>query len=168
LQQLPEFEKNLEGNDFLKFCFVRNPYARFLSCYLDKIINPTNFRKIVLKKMGLDENNLDYNISFDEFISVVEQQNPLEMDYHWRPQTLLTCQNKINYDFIGRMETFSEDFDKIGNKLSPQFDKYYTSEVRHRTDANKQQEQYYTNDLYARVYSIYKDDFDQFSYEPII
>lgn len=165
LQQLPDFENFFERDDFYKFCFVRNPYTRLLSCYLDKIKHPTNFKKKVLKSMGQDENKIDKFISFEEFVSVIEQQTLLEMDYHWRPQANLTCQNAIKYDFVGRIESFSDNFWSIGKKLSPEFDKYYVPEVRHQTDATNLLDEYYSDKLYARVYNIYKVDFECFSYQ---
>lgn len=164
LQQIPNFESYFEREDFYTFCFVRNPYARLLSCYLDKINKPTNFKKMVLKSMDLDENDINHPISFEEFVCVVEQQTPLEMDYHWRPQAYLVCLNTINYNLIGRLETFVDDFSKVGGQLSPDFNKYYAPEVRHQTDATKVLKKYYNDDLFARVYEVYKVDFINFSY----
>ena len=165
LQQLPNFESYLERDDFYIFCFVRNPYTRLLSCYLDKINKPTNFKKMVLKSMGLNENDIDHPISFEEFIGVVEQQAPIEMNNHWRPQAHLICLNTIKYNKIGRLESFSDDFSLIGGQLSSDFGKYYAPEIRHQTDANSLLKKYYNDDLYARVYNIYKIDFLSFSYD---
>lgn len=164
LQQLPNFEEYFKREDFMVFCFVRNPYSRLLSCYLDKICNPTNFKKKVLERMGFHDKDIARPISFREFIGVIEQQTPLEMDYHWRHQTFLTCVNQINYDFIGRLETFSEDFNSIGGKLCPDFNKYYSPEIRHQTNAKSLLGEYYTRELYNRVYDIYEEDFKTFSY----
>ena len=165
LQQLPNFESYLKREDFFTFCFVRNPYDRLLSCYLDKICHSTNFKKKVLQSMGVGEANIDHPVSFEEFVTVVENQKPIEMDYHWRPQTYLTCQNTIDYDFTGRLETFADDFQAIGKKLSPKFDEYYVPEFRHQTDAHNLLEKYYNDKLYARVFDIYKIDFETFSYD---
>ena len=165
LQQLPNFESYLGREDFFTFCFVRNPYDRLLSCYLDKIIHPTNFKKKVLVSMGLDEKNIDHPISFEEFVSVVETQTPIEMDYHWRPQAYLTCRHIVNYNHIGKLESFEDDFQRIGMQLSPEFEEFYAPEFRHKTDAHNLLEKYYTNDLYTRVFEIYEVDFMNFSYD---
>ncbi len=167
LHQLPNFENYLTRDDFTIFCFVRNPYNRFLSCYLDKIEKPihvTEFKQKVLKSMGLDEGNIEQHVSFEDFVTVVENQSSLEMDYHWRTQTYLTCHNKINYNFIGKLESFESDFFTVGKRLSVDFEKYYTSVTVHQRHAGKQLEKYYTDDLYSRVYKIYEVDFDSFSY----
>jgi len=164
LQQLPDFEKYFTRDDFYTFCFVREPYRRLLSCYLDKICQPTNFKKMVLKSMGLDGSDVHHNISFSEFISVVESQRPAEMDYHWRPQYYLTCQKNITYDYVGRLENFAADFFEVGKKISPNFNQYYIPEIRHKTNANTLLHQYYNEDLYARTYKIYEIDFMNFGY----
>lgn len=168
LQQIPDFSSYFTRSDFYKFCFVREPYQRLLSCYLDKICRPTNFKKMVLKAMGLDEADINRNISFDEFVEVVENQSPVEMDYHWRPQYYLTCQKNIKYDYIGRLELFSSDFFNIGREISPNFEQYYIPEVRHKTDASTLVSVYYNNELYEKVYEIYEIDFVNFGYEKII
>ena len=166
LSQLPNFEQHLIGSDFFKFCFVRNPYTRLLSCYLDKIVKPKTYKekKGLMKFMGLDNNEIDYPISFNDFISQIEKQSLLDMDYHWRPQTYLTCQSTIKYDFIGKLESFNSDFGVVGKMISSELDSYYSPEVRHQTDANKMLAEYYNDDLYNRVYNIYKLDFENFSY----
>jgi len=164
LQQLPNFESYFKREDFVTFCFVRNPYTRLLSCYLDKIVHPTNFKKKVLLGIGLDEINIDRPITFEEFIKVVETQKPIEMDYHWRAQTYLTCQHIVDYSYVGKLESFSKDFKNIGKFLSPDFEKYYAAEFNHKTNAQNLLDKYYTDDLYARVFEIYKVDFLNFSY----
>jgi len=165
LQQLPNFESYMQREDFFTFCFVRNPYTRLLSCYLDKIIHPTNFKKKVMQSMGLDESNLGHPISFEEFVTLIETQRPIEMDYHWRPQTYLSCKHIVDYNYVGRLETFADDFQSIGKQLSSNFEKYYAPEFRHQTDARNLLAKYYTDDLYARVFEIYKIDFMTFEYD---
>lgn len=169
LQNLPNFRDYLYGGEFYIFCFVRNPYTRLLSCYLNKIKNPadqeTCYKSIVLESMGLDKKDMSISITFEDFIGVIEGQDPLGMDYHWRPQAYLTCQNTIKYNYIGRLETFSDDFFQIGGHLSEDFHKYYGVEIRHETNATTLLEEYYDDDLQSRVYEKYKIDFLRFSYE---
>ena len=167
LMQLPNFEDYFFRHDFYKFCFVRNPYDRLLSCYLDKIANPiiSKEKEFLINYMGLDEiKDGDHNISFRKFVEVIQKQSLLEMDYHWRPQTYLTCQSSIDYDFIGKLESFDDDFKIISKNISKNMNKYYSPEIRHHTNANKLLDKYYDDDLYDRVYNIYEADFINFSY----
>lgn len=163
LTQLPNFEEYLVSKDYFRFCFVRNPYNRLLSCYLDKIAGPEKYKERIslLDFMGLDAN---HQLSFREFVEAIESQSPLEMDYHWRHQSYLTCQTTIQYDFVGKLESFDFDFKKVSEHLSPEMHKYYLSEVRHQTNANQLLLKYYDKDLFDRVYDIYEVDFLNFSY----
>lgn len=167
LTQLPNFEDYLRSEDYFKFCFVRNPYQRLLSCYLDKIINPISFKEKenILFSMGLETDQNNHNITFNDFVSVIEKQTLLEMDYHWRPQTFLTCQSSINYDFVGKLETFDDDFKEVADNISLDLLEYYLPEVRHQTNSKKLLQNYYDDDLFERVYNIYKVDFLNFSYD---
>ena len=42
----------LRGEEFFKFTFVRNPFDRLLSCFLNKISRPTVQRQLLLAQMG--------------------------------------------------------------------------------------------------------------------
>ncbi len=171
LAQLPNFEDYFLRNDFYKFCFVRNPYNRLLSCYLDKIKNPmiTKEKEFLLSYMGLDRiRDAKHHIDFRDFVEAIERQSLLEMDYHWRPQSYLTCQSNIDYDFIGKLESFNDDFKVVSGNISKKMNKYFSPEIRHYTNANKLLDKYYDYDLFDRVYNIYEVDFINFSYDKVI
>lgn len=163
LHQLPDAESYLKKSNFLKFCFVRNPYERFLSCYLDKICHPTVFKKRLLEYLEGRE-VADRYISFEEFVEAVESQHPKEMDNHWRPQYYLSCSGEIDFDFVGRLENFYSDFYAIGSQINSQFSEYYGVENRHKTNSNSYMNSYYTSSLYSKVFDIFEIDFDKFGY----
>ncbi|MGB5264133.1 MAG: sulfotransferase family 2 domain-containing protein, partial [Lutimonas sp.] len=103
LQQIPNFEQALKNDNFFRFCFVRNPYTRTLSAYLDKILgNSAREKSIILSQLGHDMRDMSIHISFEEFISAIEKQPISMMDNHWRHQYYSTYQETIRYDFIGR------------------------------------------------------------------
>ena len=60
---------------FFKFCFVRNPAARLLSAYLDKIVRNKPEKLLVLEALNRSNDPL-YEISFPEFVEVVCDQDP--------------------------------------------------------------------------------------------
>ena len=75
------------GRDFI-FTFVRNPYVRVLSAYLDKIAgsrDPAVWGPFAARH-GLGE----AEVSFGRFLRLVASEEPESMDAHWRPQTLMT------------------------------------------------------------------------------
>ncbi|RYU60884.1 hypothetical protein EWI61_06305 [Methylolobus aquaticus] len=162
--QVGDLTKFLSRGDLLKFCFVRNPYTRFLSCYLDKIVGNATQKIQILRQLGHDPSSLQTEISFEQFLAAVEAQPISVMDPHWRIQYYQTFQDTLTYDFVGRFETFEADFHHIGRLVSPDFQKYYKAEDRHRTSANVNLTRYYDADLQRRVYERYRKDFDAFGY----
>ena len=94
------FDRLLSNSDYFIFCFVRNPYTRLLSAYLDKIVNGSPHKKSILIAMGEDPSNLDKEITFSEFVDVVCDLPIIDMDVHWRPQYYQTFNDLINFDFI--------------------------------------------------------------------
>ena len=119
-KELEQFQMNdyFMSNQFFVFSFVRHPFDRLVSAYLDKIdnmgdpgyrsiaknikttfgkINFKNFLLFVMKKIENYEDcsakNLQCNL----------------IDVHWRPYYLRCAYCDINYNFIGRMESFERD-----------------------------------------------------------
>ena len=164
LQQTPDFESILHSSEYFRFCFVRNPYARTLSAYLDKIkFNPGPQKIKILRELGYDEKYIDKDITFDNFLSVIENQKPLEMDNHWRHQYFTTYQDSIKYDFYGRFESFADDFSFVLGKIGGSA--YYQRESRHETKSHSLMSKYYNDELMERVYNLFIKDFEAFNYE---
>ena len=94
-----------------KFTFVRNPYSRMASGYLDKI--KKNVAPHIVKKIrtfaAQNRIALSEEITFSEFVDVVSRQSVTEMDSHFRPQCYEGRFPVVKFDFVGRMETFADD-----------------------------------------------------------
>lgn len=163
-KQVGDFDAFIARDDIFKFCLVRNPYNRLLSCFLDKIVGKQYPKRIILQQLGHDSSDLTIDVSFREFVLSVSQQPVSMMDLHWRPQHYQTYQAGISYDLVGRLENFDEDFRRIGQRLSENFSKYFHHEVRHRTGSGMHLRQFYTPELQQLVYDIYRVDFEHFGY----
>lgn len=154
-----------EHSTWLTFAFVRNPYSRLLSCYLDKIGPPPrrSYRDVKVHNLGLAP---DDKISFREFLERVSEQPKRKMDIHWSPQTRLTGWGKISLDFIGRFESFEADLRRlmtVSGVTAP--DELITRRAGHATDAHRRLDEYYSDDRCATlVREIYAGDFDAFGY----
>ncbi len=101
----------LDGEAF-RFSFVRSPVTRFESAYRSKILQPTPSRAEVLHQLGRP-GDASEEISFDDFLSAAEQQDPLHADIHWRPQHLNLMHPLLVFDHLGRLETFDRDIEVI-------------------------------------------------------
>lgn len=164
--QVGDFEKFRLRTDIVKFSFVRNPYERLLSAYLDKVLGGN--RVIVaelLRQMGVNQLDRDVEIDFATFVSCIEETPISMMNAHWRPQYYQTLQDTIDYDVIGRLESLEEDMLRVGEMLSIDLAPYIKSWDLHHTGARDQLEEFYTDDLRRRVAEIYAKDFEYFGYD---
>lgn len=107
------YVNRLIGGEGLVFSFVRDPVARAVSCYRDKMLRQHGrFAPKVNRVLGRDSDLLA-SVSLDDFIAVLEASDPAEMDPHWRPQHLNLMHDLIPYGFIGRMEDMAADIDRL-------------------------------------------------------
>lgn len=162
--QVGNLDDYFQRDDIFKFCFVRNPYTRLLSCYLDKIKNGKYQSHQPKIQFGLKPDD-ERVLTFPEFVDLVVEQPVMFMDQHWRTQYYQTFQANIKYDFIGRFERFTEDFHYVLKHLDIDTAEYYDTETSHATQANEQLQDYYTPELAQKVYQKFKIDFEYFGYE---
>lgn len=163
-RQVGNFQVFLNRPDIFKFCFVRNPYARLLSCYLDKIKQRKPQSHPLMIQLGYGPFS-EKILSFEEFVNAVIEQPVGVMDGHWRTQYYATFQEGIDYDFIGRFENFEKDLKKAIKQTNIDFDKYYSVQDGHATKASEQLNSYYTPELAEKIYQKFKIDFDYFGYD---
>ncbi len=163
--QVKSFRRYVRRPDVVKFCFVRNPYTRLLSAWLDKIENNMPAKKEILRQLGCDPQDSGRAVSFGEFVRVVAGQSVGAMDPHWRVQYYQTFQDTIDYDFIGRFESLERDLEAALGAINPGFRAFWGREDRHATHSQRKLEACYTDQLEDLVYRTYRKDFRQFNYE---
>ena len=142
---------------YFKFCFVRNPYDRLISCWkmFTSGMSNTNWQFPVDAKpdMSLKEFLgivMDESIPYDE---KVRKRYEVKIRHHAIPQTHpYNCLQLA--DFVGRFENIEEDFRKVCNHLGIKgelphwnmterdgYQRYYDDETR------KIAEEYYGEDI---------------------
>ncbi|MEH6542889.1 MAG: sulfotransferase family protein [Porticoccaceae bacterium] len=158
------FKKSVKS--YFKFSFVRNPYARALSCYLDKV--RLGRKKRYSEMLGVSEEEA---VSFEAFLTRVSHQKTSEMDLHWIPLSVILTLNNIEYDFVGRFENFENDLIKVialvcerNNISTPDNGLYVARNSPHRTDASSLISEYMTERSGELIREIYRDDFELFGY----
>lgn len=166
LRQYPPFWPSptlsrLVQQDYTFISFIRNPYTRLLSCYLDKIASNALAWPLIFRDLP-DQRQPK---SFTAFVHQIVPQTDLEMNPHWRPQVANLLFGRIPYTFVGRFEAYAEDFVRAFAAIGVVGEA--VPMLRH---LNKSQHQgvelrkFYDKELQKLVYQRYQADFETFGY----
>ena len=99
---------------YFKFVFVREPFERLLSAYLDKFLGRDigfhkNYGRNIIKKYRPGGNPEDKNVTFDEFLNYVINIGNGYWNEHWQTYDKLCHPCAVKYDFIGKFENLKEE-----------------------------------------------------------
>ncbi|MBL0373107.1 sulfotransferase family 2 domain-containing protein [Rhizobium sp. KVB221] len=134
-------------NEYLFFCFVRNPWARF--CSLHKYLRMAEIAKA--HPVPADVN---------EFAGQLGAREPWVMNLHSiKPQTSYACEP---VSFVGRYETLKEDFQTISLRIGIE------PVLPHRNESGSYQEDYrtlLTSNSVDIIADFFKSDVEAFDYK---
>jgi hypothetical protein len=148
--------------DFFKFSYVRNPFTRCLSSYLEKIVDNADERRRLLPTLGIQSIE---PISFLTFLLAVREQPDQWRYIHWATQALLVQSDRIKYDYIGRFEQFGQSFPMVLEVVGIPREYGVTGKfIRHETRAIDQLGQFVGSQERSLIQKIYADDFERFCY----
>ena len=154
-ERLKKF-KAPRGNKHFKFTFVRNPYSRIVSTFLDKT------KKVIGSRWQITSYVRWSKHSFPEFVKELAN-SPGQKDRHVLGQVGL-ANNMQGLDFVGRVENLEEDVHKLTEKLG-----YNTHKpLPHKNKASRDSKpywEYYTDETIDLVTRLYKRDIDAFDYK---
>jgi hypothetical protein len=149
---------------YLTFSFVRNPWARMVSVYTEKIrVEGTTEHKFVEGvHRGLLEMDTGFRVgmSFAEFVEMTCSFTDEKADKHLRSQCWFLVRNGVVVpNFIGRVETIEEDWQRLA-KLAD-----FNDSIGHW---NKSRHGHYTEFYDERLSRLvgdrYRDDVETFGY----
>ncbi len=153
-----------EKRKFFKFSFVRNPWDRLLSCYMEKIINPdpnTGFlRQLEATYPGYNFQAMD----FSDFVRFAHRLPGRRMEPHFMPQHWFFRPSAM--DLVGRVENFSEDLQQLLAHLSPAArEKIADLEIPQlKKSGHRHYTQYYNEETRRLVEKKYARDIRLFDY----
>ena len=164
-----------------KYTFVRDPYSRLLSAYLNKIASrlplsepheeEEHFTKVVREIDRFRRRKLDVatypEINFEVFLLWLRDGlSPFCEDEHWQKQSVLLRWPHVKYAFVGRFEKLAEEAPVLLEKMGCDIPFPSQRDVKFApTNATSKLDDYYTPAAYALANSLYEEDFSNFSYE---
>jgi hypothetical protein len=103
------------------FAFVRDPFARIASAWMNKIESPPDTpaqARLFAMNAGLCA-----GMSLDDFVEWVRQdlRSVGRVDPHWRPQAdfVTDATGRLCVDFLGRLEALDDDFAAVESRIGP-------------------------------------------------
>jgi hypothetical protein len=165
-------------DQYFKWCFVRNPWSRLLSAYdysdLIKQQFPT-FESLVKAIYANKENYSRLNVIWIQDNNGIKNLLPNTPTIFFYNQTsLITKDDKICMDFIGRFENIKEDWENLLIKIQElkinikESDKILPIRNERRTESFYKQKpytEYYNNDMISMVEEVYQHDISNFNYK---
>lgn len=120
------------------FLFVRHPFARLWSAYIDKIFLPEFWHKFgrdILQVVNDNKDDTRQNcgngVTFTEFLKYITLRYDKSLNEHWEPIANLCAPCAVKYDFIGKMESFVSDTKELVRNLDIKEAIEYTKEYNH-------------------------------------
>lgn len=163
------------------FTFVRNPWIRLASAYLDKFVKDRKTPHIMAIRITEAMGRKKTGITFREFVeNHVAKTDLNQCDVHWRIQY-----HMVQYaqpKFIGRFEKIQKDFDFVMEKIGTtqeldHLNKSQTSVIKPtpalsevpalklRQMRRVSWQSIYTPDLVERVGALYAEDVKAYDYQ---
>jgi len=167
LSQLPKHEGEgiLADPTWFRFAFVRNPFSRALSGYLDKVVRNREEKRPLLNALGRNESPIETELSFVDYLKAIQLIDPRNLDSHFRPQFQILLCRDISFQYIGAFESLLEDIEYLKERLGVSATLTFESVGSHATDANLLLDEYYSSEAIALVRKIYFVDFKYFGYQ---
>ena len=138
--------------DYFKFAFVRNPWDRLVSCWVNRVLDRNYFK--------FSPEETEKMKKFENFVEYVRGFNIEECNLHFRLQRKMI--DFPHLDYLGRLETFEDDFREICRRLDIKCD---TVKSRNVSAGRKSYRDYYTPELRDKVFQIYQKDIQIFGYQ---
>lgn len=172
LNELPGYQDLLVDSGIAKCAFIRDPYTRVLSAYLNKFdrlnlapskLNDDYFSKIY-KIIRESSNSPNGKISFLDFLKWLKearsQKSFAHNDEHWRDQVDILQLNNVQFDFIGAFEKLEDDSNQLFKLINVEVDFPSQKDVKFPpTQASSKVFTHYCENAASLVQDIYESDF---------
>ncbi|MCG5549086.1 sulfotransferase family protein [Halorhodospira halochloris] len=146
------------SNNYKKIIFVRNPYTRVLSAYLDK----GRISNDLARKFSNYDGEAGTRAGFEGFCRYLANGGVYE-DPHWYPQNRLCPFPSEELDFVGKMENLNSDLNRLLDWLGLPAQDLVRAGPK-PTGASGRIAEFYSEESEQIIKSLYSDDFRMFGY----
>ncbi len=166
------------------YCFVRNPYARLKSAWVDKLAfghedgYPPSIRRVFTGRSELSQlrrfarrNHLagganDSAIPFATFVDFVASQRTGTRNHHWDEQFCTLFMDRIRYAQIWKMESeFQSGTTQILTRIGVEESWARAALAQPRNQSRKVKDEVFTPEIAQTVQHIYARDFEALDYD---
>jgi Sulfotransferase family len=191
---LSDIKRHVNDSSFHKVVVVRNPFDRLVSGYVDKFCGEDLNRswvQSVIKEINSKDANGKPQITFTQFVDYLHRNNLMDVNSHWRHQTYVLEGVKLdevihlkdmsaklpelskklgfesNIDFTQRRQSNSYSKDATAEELSEVYNISNNDLIKFKSEHGyfPGKNAFYNDDLRQKVRTIYKEDFEAFSFE---
>ncbi len=140
---------------YFKFTFVRDPFQRLASFYMNKFVDTSRPYEYQYYLAGI----FPRGISFAELVQLVCQIPDELADRHFLSQSRIVIRGKRKVDFIGRAERLPEEYEPIRRRYG------FPPLTRQNESAPYDYRELYTEELVEQVAAHYAEDIECFGYQ---
>jgi hypothetical protein len=161
-----EVVEMLSSPAWFRFCVVRNPYDRLASAWKNKLLSDVDqgyawLRSAIREAIGADT---DAAIRFRDSVDYLLSNDAMATDPHWAPMATTMRPDIVEYDAIGRVETFPEDFAEILRRIGAPEEVVSIARIVTNPTTAIPLDELYDETLAQRVNAHYEADFKAFGY----
>jgi len=146
------------------FSFVRNPFDRILSLYINKFLDSEKIVSGVFQYKTYLGGIFKQDDSFEQFLSKVSSIPQNMTDLHFRSQYHLLYHESPKMDFVGKQEDYQNDMAKLAKQFN--FNSFKQAEKAKAANKTKYEKfsLEYSLSTFEMVRELYKDDIESFGY----
>ena len=166
--QLPDdmLEEVLTSSNYRRFTVVREPAARALSGFLEKVGQGLKQSEPIVDALR-ERTGRDIppdEVTLEQFLDVISEIPSRKQDPHWRRQADHIGLGIVDYDAVVHLEDLDASWDLIGDLTrTPELKGEFF--CRNSTGARTRMADYYSAELLARVRDIYARDYAELGYD---
>lgn len=155
-------------HSYLRFCIIRNPWSRLVSCFKDKVkptpINNYLYKNGVHVRFICLSSKFQSGMSFEDFVDVICQIPDSKADAHFRSQLydIVTLKGKLRVNYIAKLENLDKHFEVINRLAGMSFEEF---PILNTTDKKKPYTDYYSPKIIEKVRKRYAGDIQLFNYQ---